>query len=238
MSTRTIYLCNKSSLATNAQVKKMALAIDKQLRTDYKAAHGSDVRCKFLTADDGREDVLYVFDDPDVAGALGYHDETPSGQVYGRIFMRIDGVVQDLFGPNGATVTASHEALELAGNPNVNKWYDMPGGKKQTAGELSDAVEGDSYAVTINGQDIFVSNFLWPEWFDPEAPSGTQCDQMDTTPGPFQFSKASPGTNYMIVRDIKSGETQVFGADGEKKELPAHKTHPAARTSRIVTAAA
>jgi hypothetical protein len=239
MKVTTVYVCNRSSLVTDKQAKRMVAAINSQLEHEYQSAHSSEVRCKFVAADaDELPNTVFLFDDPDAAGALGYHDETPGGNVYGKVFTRINGVVQDLFGPAGISVTLSHEVLELAGNPNVNKWFDMPGGKKSTAGELCDAVEGDSYPKSVNGTDVYVSNFLWPEWFDPEAPAGTQCDQMDTTPGPFQFSSKSPGTNYMIVRDIKAGETQVFGADGQVKTLPEHKQHPAGRTARILKAAA
>jgi hypothetical protein len=234
----TIYICNKSSLVTNKDVKRMVAAVNHQVITDYKAAWERTAKVVFTSRED-LDNTVFLFDDPDVAGALGYHDETPTGKPYGRVFARINGQVQDFFGPKGISVTLSHEVLELLGNPCVNRWRDMPDGKRQTCEELCDAVEGDAYPIAVNGNAVdptYVSNFLWPAWFDDQAPAGTQCDQLDKTPGPFQFSTASPGENYMIVRNIGTGEKQVFGADGNVKELPEHKKHPAARSQRILAA--
>lgn len=228
-----IWVCNKGTLVNNKDLRKMISAVDKQLREDVKPAHGRGARCRFLAVDDGRENVIYVFDTPDQPGALGYHDETPDGQVYGKVFASIDGQTQDLFGPSGLSVTLSHEVCELYGDRTVNIWVDMPDGKRQTCMELCDAVEGDAYPKTINGQTIHVSNFLWPDWFDPDAAG--QCDQMDTTEGPFRFSTVSTGQNYMIVRNLGTGEKQIYGAAGSHlmmSMLPKHKHHIASRTMR------
>lgn len=238
MKTLTIHVCNRSTLVADADVKRMALACNKQLSADYQLAWGGEVRCKFVAGGaDEMPNTIFVFDDPDTAGALGYHDETPGGQIYGKVFARIDGQAQDLFGPQGLSVTLSHEVLEMAGDPSINIWVAMPDGKRMTCRELCDAVEGDSYPVTVSGHQVYVSNFLWPEWFDGLVPAGTQCDQLDTTPGPFKFSSASVGQNYMIVMNMGTGEKQVFGRDAFGKEdyfdvasLPVRKQHAAART--------
>lgn len=246
MKSITIRVCNRSTVVTEASVKRMVLAINHQLLTDYEAAWDHTVRCKYVIPEaDEMENTVFIFDDPDTAGALGYHDETPDGNIYGKVFARIDGVVQDLFGPSGMSVTLSHEVLELAGDPNVNIWVAMPDGKRMTCRELCDAVEGDAYPVNVNGHPVHVSNFLWPEWFDPGVKAGMQVDQMDTCPGPFKFSAASVGQNYMIVMNLGTGEKQVYGRDAVGDEgcydisaLPTRKQHAASRTFKRLARAA
>ena len=72
------------------------------------------------------------------------------------------------------TVAASHEAWEMRGNPNVNKWAPMPFmSGTECAFELSDAVQGDAFNVqtTAFGQTLNVKlqNYILPAWFDESA---------------------------------------------------------------------
>ena len=54
-------------------------------------------------------------DDSDQASALGYHDMTSEGLPLGKVF----GTTNLKFGTNW-TVTASHELLEMLGDPSIN----------------------------------------------------------------------------------------------------------------------
>jgi len=58
---------------------------------------------------------LVSLDDSDQASALGYHDMTSEGLPLGKVF----GTTNLKFGTNW-TVTASHELLEMLGDPSIN----------------------------------------------------------------------------------------------------------------------
>jgi hypothetical protein len=113
---------------------------------------------------------LVVFDNADQPGALGWHSVTPEGLGYGRAFWKViqssGGTLHS--GPNSLSVTLSHEALEMVGNPYVNMWADVVDDETQEAVELCDRVEADSYPIRVSsGLDIHVSNFLGPRAFRP-----------------------------------------------------------------------
>ena len=105
---------------------------------------------------------IYILDDPDVAGALGYHDVDPQGRPYGRVFVKPS---ED----NGISVSSvlSHEVIEAFVDPWANLWADGVHGSS-IAFEACDPVESSSYK--ING--VEVSNFVTRDWFDPQSSSG------------------------------------------------------------------
>lgn len=169
---------------------------------------------------------LFLFDNADQAGALGYHDQDPNGIPYGRVFvetvLRNSGTEID--GPSSVSVTASHEAVEIFGDPQVGSWDQMPDGRL-TAHELCDAVEDDSYSINVTGTNVSVSNFLLPEWFDTN-PEIAHFDYMSKLTKPFTMT---PG-GYLIV--MKGGTvSQVFG-DTFPAFRGAMKTSHGSRTSR------
>jgi hypothetical protein len=175
----------------------------------------------------------FLFDHADQANALGYHDQDPNGMPYGRVFVEtiLSNGGTETSGSNSVSVTASHEALEIFGDPQVGSWSQMPDGRL-TAEELCDAVENDSYQVSVHGAILVsVSNFLLPQWFDTN-PENQKFDFMGTLSAPFTMS---PG-GYLIV--MKGGKvSQVFG-----DKFAAHrgemKKAAGSRTSRRLLAVA
>jgi hypothetical protein len=173
---------------------------------------------------------LWILDNADQAQALGYHDQDPNGFPYGRVFVNpiIKSGGTDTSSANGVSVTVSHEVCEILGDPEVNAWRQSPSGTL-VCQELCDPVEGDAYPVTVNGVKVFVSNFVYPAWFDAKPPKGARFDQMGTLTQPFTMSKGG----YMIL--MTGGRVKnVFGS--KEAEL-AHKdneskSHAAARSSR------
>jgi hypothetical protein len=140
---------------------------------------------------------LVVFDSP-TEEALGWHSVTNEGLGYGRAFW---GVIRGAggtlhSGPNSLSVTLSHEALEMVGNPYVNMWADVIDEDTQEAVELCDRVQADSYVIPAKGLDIHVSNFLGPRAF--RAGSGPY-DWMRLLTHPFELR---PG-GYAIRRKGK-----------------------------------
>src|SRR5262245_8571689 len=59
--------------------------------------------------------VLYLWDEVDVAGALGYHEKNFRGVPYSFVFRELSEQVGEKW-----TVTLSHETLEMIGDPEVN----------------------------------------------------------------------------------------------------------------------
>jgi len=167
---------------------------------------------------------LVLFDDADVADALGYHDETPEGLPYGRVFVKtiLDNGGTILDGATAVSVTLSHELLEMVGDPTAAEWVDGPDGYDY-ARELGDPVESDAYDI----DGVSVSNFVLPAWFDPHAPRGLRFDYLSKLGANFAMSSGG----YMIRRTETGEVSQVFGsAFPEWKKTM--KKHPASRTAR------
>lgn len=228
-----IYVFNKSKEVTDpGALHAMVDATDRQL---VKAARLWDrSSSRVVLVDDLAEapkdmPVVVLLDDADQANALGYHDQTPDGRPYGRVFTRptLSNGGTLITGPNSVSCTLSHELLELWADPNVNGWFDNEKGES-FAFELCDPVEADSYEVKVQGyHPVSVSNFVLPAYFDsvPQA-TDVKFDYLGKLKAPFTMT---PG-GYLIKR-AKNKITNVFG-----KEYPswkkAGKKHQAARTAR------
>ncbi len=205
-------LVNDSTIVSDADANAMARAVDYQLKTHVapsweRLAPVMTFCPKGHTPDPGSILFHLVDEIPEAPDALGYHDEQ-GDKPYAKIGCKpvLDNGGTVLTGPLSVSSVLSHEACEAFGDLDVNGWRDMPDGR-QTAEELCDAVQGDSYSVF----GISLSNFLLPAWFDRQAKWGP-FDYMKKCHKPFTMTKGG----YLIVR--KSGaETQVFG------DLPAHK---------------
>lgn len=200
----TIALVNRSTVVADAAVAACAAALHTQLNRDFAPYWGVDgvvgiARAGAVLAAGTMP--LYILDDSDQAGALGYHDNDPKLGPFGRVFAKTDA----RFGLNW-TVTASHELLELAADPFI--FYMAPLNRTSfTAVEVCDAVEADADGYVIDG--VAVSDFVTPAWFG----SG---------PGPVDFMKrlSRPFTlrkgGYMSVwRAGKWTQTVARQADGQ-----------------------
>jgi len=147
---------------------------------------------------------LVVLDNSDQAGALGYHDLTPNGLPMGKIFAG-----SDLQYGSKWTVTASHELLEMLGDPDINLCASVAnddGSLRLYAYEVADACEADQYAYQIG--DVWVSDFVYPAWFESfREPNSTQFDKQNHLTAPFQLL---PG-GYIGILDTTSthGWTQL-----------------------------
>ena len=102
---------------------------------------------------------ISVTDNPDQAGALGYHELTSRGTPLGKVFAGLD-----LQSGASWTVTLSHELLEMLADPWIN-WCAQGANGKIYALEVCDAVEADKLGYDIDG--VLVSDFITPSWFEP-----------------------------------------------------------------------
>ena len=106
--------------------------------------------------------VIYLWDEVDVDGALGYHFQNNRGIPFGFVFTSI---AEEVGEPWSATL--SHEALELLGDPETNLLvigpHPDPAQDREVFHwfEMCDAVQAETYEI----DGIKVSNFVLPLYF-------------------------------------------------------------------------
>jgi hypothetical protein len=197
---------NASTVLTDDQVRTVVPALQTQVSRDFFPVWGVDADLDFVPK--GQQPPtgnwwLVVLDDSDQAGALGYHDMTPEGLPLGKVFAGSD----KQFGAQW-TVTASHELLEMLGDPAINltaltmTGFDVGQNVvgRLYAYEVCDACEADQDGYDING--VLVSDFVYPAWFESFRQTGsTQFDFQLRITDPFQLL---PG-GYISVYDMTSG---------------------------------
>jgi hypothetical protein len=131
--------------------------------------------------------VLYVWSGADVEDAVAYHEQNHRGIPFGFVFTELSKAIGEPW-----TVTLSHEALELIGDPEVNlmvqglhpadpdkvvfHWYQM-----------CDAVQAETYRI----EGVEVSNFVLPFY--------------------FTGSEERAGRNDFLGRAHKRGPLRSFG---------------------------
>src|SRR5580704_14923976 len=215
-----ISIINASTVLTDTEIRPVVNALQQQVTNDFRPAWGTDAVLKIIpqgTQPPAGTWWLTVLDDSDQAGALGYHDLTPDGLPIGKVFAGTDLK----YGSNW-TVTASHELLEMLGDPNINlsvlvQTSDENAGRL-FAYEVCDACEDDSFSYKIG--DVNVSDFVFPSWFeDFRAEGSTQFDQTRKINRPLLLLKGG----YIGVYDISAGTGW--------QQLTAEK-HPASMQSR------
>lgn len=196
-----ICLVNKSTLVTDTEVRAMTSACAAQLRQHASPLLGLlPVPVTYLAHEQDAPAgswVLAVLDDPDQAGALGWHTEDQGDLVYGRVFARpvLDNGGDVLTKPLSVASVASHEVLECFADPHVCLWADDGQGHSY-AYEVCDPVESDSYPVPVRGHGLVtVSNFVTPHWFDAGAAAGERMDYLNKVSRPLSMTAGG----YVVV---------------------------------------
>ncbi len=200
MTISNIGLVNLSpNLVSPADAMRMASSVSVQLLHDVKPLWGKGAHLHYMPNEGAVPAdwmLMVLLDDPDQAGALGYHDETPAGRIYSKVFCKpsFDNGSTAFEGDYPVSTTLSHEACEMLIDPYANFWAQGPDGAAYAL-ELCDAVEDQSYV--ING--VPVSNFLTPEWFDRAL--SAPVDHLEKLAGPFQISDGG----YVIKATLMQG---------------------------------
>ena len=194
-----IAIINASTVVDDATIASWLPALQTQLDRDY-AAHwtwgGSPAALQFVPK--GAKPPAFawwlaILDDSDVAGALGYHDLTPSGQPLGKVF-----AATDLHDGLSISVTLDHELLEMLADADIATCVQH--GDILYAREICDPCERDEQGYEIDG--VKLSDFVLPSWFDTTV-SGPTPD------GPFDFRglitqpRAILPGGYMLTMDLR-----------------------------------
>ena len=157
--------------------------------------------------------VIYLWDDVDVKDAIGYHEANARGIPFGFVFTELSKELGEPW-----SVTLSHEALELVGDPEVNLLVagPHPGDADQEVFhwyEMCDAVQAESYEI----DGVAVSNFLLPLYFTPDLEVGGRNDFLGrrykgTTLPSFGIN---PG-GYVGFYNPETGEHETFSLKADK----------------------
>jgi hypothetical protein len=221
-----ISIINESTVVGDDDVARATVDLQTQVSRDFSAAWGIDADLIYVprgSQPSGESWWLTILDDTDQAGALGYHDTTNEGLPLGKVFAKTDIQAQTVW-----TVTASHELLEMLGDPdiNLNALVQQNGNLKLYAYEVADACEADEYGYTI--RNTLVSDFVFPGWFQSFVPDGTKLDQQGKIQRPFELL---PG-GYISVMDIttSNGWQQVSGS--EARDRYSSRAHVGSRRER------
>ena len=150
---------------------------------------------------------IVLTDNPDQAGALGYHEMTSQGTPLGKVFAKLD-----IQSGSSWTVTLSHELLEILVDPWIN-WCAEGTDGKIYALEVCDAVEADELGYEING--VMVSDFITPSWFEP-----TEADRVDFKRRLSKSMELARG-GYVSFLDPAQGWTQITAEGAGGPPIPA-----------------
>jgi len=146
-------------------------SIGARLRLEGKSQEDPDAQ----DPEDMRGDaVLYLWNETDVPGALGYHANNFDGVPYGFVFTELAETLNETW-----SVTMSHEALEMIADPQINLLVDgpHPNGSGRFVFhwyEMCDAVQAETYEIG----GVEVSNFVLPLYFTGEDERGGRNDYL------------------------------------------------------------
>ena len=178
-----ISLINHSRSVSDEQVQTVVRAINRQIREDFEPywSFGATLRLEgpigehphVKTLSDMRGDaVLYLSDGINRAGLVGWHLANYRDIPYGMVFL---GWCERMKEP--WSITLSHEALELVGDPLANLLVDgnHPHDRRRRVFhlfEMCDAVQAESYLI----DGVAVSNFVLPSYFSLGEVEGRRND--------------------------------------------------------------
>ena len=138
--------------------------------------------------------------------ALGYHDLTPDGLPFAKVYVKATLANNDL-----VSTCASHELVEMLVDPAANMMTTGPDSRTMYAYEAADPVEEVSFKV--NG--IPMSDFVYPTYFETFHKRGSvQFDHCKTIDRPFQLHD---GGYQQIYKRGKYSE--VWGSAAKKKRF-------------------
>lgn len=218
-----IYVSNVSTVVSNSQLQSMISAINPYLLTlcnDWNLQSIQLFQAFTSTRGTIPPYTIFIMDNTDSPGALGYHFESsgvPIGKVFAKTILNYGGAV--LYKDNRTMTVAQclcHEIMEMIGNEQTNKWY-MDNDGSLWCGELCDAVENNLYVVTLpNNVKVGLSDYVLPSYFTPDC-RRRPFNKMNTLTSPFSLDS---GGYSILIRNNRVVE--IFGStvtESKKQEV-------------------
>jgi hypothetical protein len=217
-----IVLWNQSPRLEDALGELIAEACDLQMQEDVAPAYSlqPSPRVSFFPGAAKLEDlpenclvIIFAVDAPDAAAVAGgmraatTRDLVDGGRNFARVYPGtiLDNGGTELVGARSISAATSHECIEATYDKNVALWAWNENDRKLVACEVCDQVEEDAYTKRVQDQDVAVSNFVYPAWFDARAFAGSRFDHMQGLDAPFSCSQGG----YLIVYDPAKPEDRV-----------------------------
>lgn len=209
---------------TDEQAQRAIRAINRQIHEDFAPYWGMSATLRLegrsvstpdkITVPDMRGDgVIYLWDQADVADAIGYHFQNNRGIPFGFVFTEIARSIGEPW-----SVTLSHEALELIGDPETNLLVMGPHPTEDREVfhwfEMCDAVQAETYEL----DGVSVSNFVLPLYFTGTRASdeiGARNDFLGRSTGGHTLESfgINPG-GYIGFYDPQLGDHDTFSIKG------------------------
>ncbi len=210
---------------TDEELQTVIRAINRQLHDDFapywsmsatlRLEGRSTAQPEKLQMPDMRGDaVIYLWDQVDVPGALGYHFQNAQGIPYGFVFTEIARQIGEPW-----SVTLSHEALELLADPETNLLVMGPHPVEDRVVfhwfEMCDAVQAETYVI----DGVAVSNFLLPLYFTGTRDTdevGARNDFLGRSSGGRTLTSfgINPG-GYISFFDPQLGDHDTYSIRGD-----------------------
>ena len=220
-----ISLINHSEVITDEQVQQVIRAINRQLKEDFEPYWSFSAtlrlegpigqRPSLSKFSDMRGDaVLYLVDGVNSLGATGWHLANYGDIPYGIVFLGLCAKIKEAW-----SITLSHEALELVGDPMCNllvQGNDPLDRRRRVFHlfEMCDAVQAESYSI----EGVSLSNFVLPSYFSLGEQPGRRNDFLGRSykGKTLESFDMNPG-GYLNILDPKTGnwEQPVYGDDKE-----------------------
>jgi hypothetical protein len=211
-----ITVVNRSQRLADSEVQAAIRAINRQLAEDFAphwGLHGTlRLEGRFGHAPDTNnlpemrgDAVLYLWDQVNMDGALGYHEANGRSVPYGFVFTELAEQLKEPW-----TTVFSHEALELLADPLANLVVQAPHPHEPHHVyywyEVADPVQGDSYMI----DGVAVSNFVLPLYFAGHHAHGrTDFLGLLNDGEPLGPLDVRPG-GYLGFFDPKSGKSHTM----------------------------
>lgn len=224
------------------EVQRVIRAINRQIKEDFEPYWGMSATLRLegrstdtpnaMELPDLRGDaVIYLWNDTDVPGALGYHEKNAMGIPFGFVFTKIAKQI----GEDWST-TLSHEALELIGDAETNLLVMGPHPSEERDVfhwfEMCDAVQAETYEI----DGVTVSNFVLPLYFTGTRDTDEVGARNDFLGTPYRGQTLrsfgiNPG-GYVGFFDPEKNDHDTFSIRGDKLALKRLKFKSAGKQTR------
>jgi hypothetical protein len=235
-----------------AAMAVIAQIVQTQVNVDYAAeCGGAPCSVRYSDGTDiqpSEKRYIFMATLPNAPGDSAYH-------IPGAAYCAVS-TCQDLYGPNGLSVDASHEILEDEGNPGCNMAVDDGQGQEHER-ERCDAVESQTYPITHpTVGSVHVSNFLLDAWQIPGGAGPYSFMAKNNLPGAvdpkgaFQTAVSPTQGNYQLLFPSSASSMKPVFGKGAPMTLPmtlsmalvgtprrpAKTAHWSSRATRILSA--
>ncbi len=235
-----ISIINRSQSISDEKVQEAIRAINRQIAEDFEPywSFGATLRLEGpigarpsnRTLSDMRGDaVLYLLDGSNTLSATGVHMANYQDIPYGFVFLGLCEKMKEAW-----SLTLSHEALELVGDPMCNLLVEgnHPFDRRRRVFhlfEMCDAVQAESYFI----DGIEVSNFVLPSYFSLGEQEGRRNDFLGSTHNGQSLKSfgMNPG-GYLNIFDSKSGKWEQPSLENDDNALLRKKLKSKAKAGR------